>query len=228
MNVETISAVNAALVAKQGDGLISFSHFLPRIETLPDWVDLGTTTFRSAWLEHPAGATAVKFSRVAGSSQIDEQLRALTSGVPRDVSGVPRGAHVHAFGHSHRPKDFALHGVRYASQPLGFPKERRERLTHSPPELKLLWNVDGPPPARDKPLLRYWEENGGREPALDAMIRPGDGGGGWSPLNFLGGLLENAGVGAVCTCTRDRRKRPDAPDRLSSFGVGPAPGPAPA
>jgi hypothetical protein len=51
-------------------------------------------------LYHPAGSTAVKFSRVAGSDIIDKQLRALTADVPR--GGARELHHMHAFGHSHR------------------------------------------------------------------------------------------------------------------------------
>jgi hypothetical protein len=58
-----------------------------------------------------------QFSKVAGSDLIDKQLRQLTAGVGR--GGARALEHVHCFGHSHRPKDFVLQGVRYVSNPLG-------------------------------------------------------------------------------------------------------------
>lgn len=86
--------------------------------------------------------------------------------------GVPPGRchHLHAFGHSHRPKDFTLDGVRYLSHPLGYSKERDKQLTPALPHLRLIWDVDGPTLPPPKPLIRYWEENGGAEPNLDAIL----------------------------------------------------------
>ena len=82
-----------------GDGLtVSFSHFLPRWELLPDVTHL---RFKALPL-------------VAGSGLIERQLRAW-------------GAHIHVFGHSHIPWDMELDGVRYVQQPLAYPKERRGR-----------------------------------------------------------------------------------------------------
>jgi len=77
---------------------ISFSHFLPRRELLPD-------------VEH------LRFKglpKVAGSLFLEPQIRAL-------------GATTHVFGHSHIPCDKVLQGVRYVQQPLAYPKERGQR-----------------------------------------------------------------------------------------------------
>lgn len=65
LNDDTIGRVNRALRKKRGDAVFSFSHFLPRLETLPDWLHPADTSFDHEWLHHPAGSTAVKFSRVA-------------------------------------------------------------------------------------------------------------------------------------------------------------------
>lgn len=146
--------------------------------------------FSADWLSHPAGSTAVKFSKVAGSRLIDQQLRRLAAGArwptqeaAHPAEGMKAGAaqaaplpmgcrHTHAFGHSHRPKDFTLDGVRYVSHPLGYSKERANVLTPAEPHLKLVWDVHGPAPLPDRPLVRYWEEHGGQEPRLDAMLAP--------------------------------------------------------
>lgn len=166
-NEPSVREVNEALCGAVGDAVLSFSHFLPREQTLPDWLDPAGLSFSPGWVSHPAGGTAVNFSRVAGSRLIDEQLRRLTAGVQRPPDGV---CHVHAFGHSHRPKDFSLDGVRYVSHPLGYSKERVKRLTPEVPHLKLVWDVDGAVPPPPQPLIRYWEEHGGREPELDALL----------------------------------------------------------
>jgi hypothetical protein len=109
--------------------------------------------------------------------------------------------HTHAFGHSHRPKDFTLDGVRYVSHPLGYSKERANVLTPAEPHLKLMWDVHGPAPAPPKPLVRYWEENGGREPRLDAMLAPIRAPANGSPQTAAGASVRSGGVGG----TRMRR-----------------------
>ena len=169
LNQPIVEHVNQQLRQGRGDAVFSFSHFLPRAETLPDWLEPSTEVFAHSWLEHPAGSTAVKFSRVAGSDRIDAQLRALTAGVVRAGKRAPR--HMHAFGHSHRPKDFSLEHVRYVSFPLGYGKEREKRLvpdgTQNP---RLMWEEAGPCRAPVRPLVRFWEEHGGAEPNLDKLL----------------------------------------------------------
>jgi hypothetical protein len=63
-----------------------------------------------------------------------------------------------------------MRGVRYVSQPLGYANERARHLTPHAPSLKLVWDVDGPPPMPEAPLVRYWEEHGGCEPSLDVLL----------------------------------------------------------
>jgi predicted phosphodiesterase len=81
--------------------VISFSHFLPRRDLLPERRHL---RFKGL----PA---------VAGSRAIDTQVRALDSSV-------------HVFGHSHINLDVVIDGVRYVQNALGYPKERRNRGFH--------------------------------------------------------------------------------------------------
>jgi hypothetical protein len=52
------------------------------------------------------------FSRVAGSSGIETQIRRL-------------GSTAHVYGHQHRNRDRVVDGVRYVSHCLGYPSERR-------------------------------------------------------------------------------------------------------
>lgn len=133
-------------------GVLSFSHFLPCRAALPDWMDPAAQAFDPAWLSHSAKGKAVKFSKVAGTELLDAQLRSITA-------GAPCAAHVHAFGHSHRPKDFTRDGVRYVHHPVAYGEERRHKRVPPLPCLKLLWSERGPEPAAQ--ILRYWEEVGG-------------------------------------------------------------------
>ena len=64
-------------------GLITFTHFLPNRQTLPDWKDPSSDVFlREEWLDHPVPDISAKFAMVAGSSLIDDQLRSI---VPSDL-----------------------------------------------------------------------------------------------------------------------------------------------
>ena len=78
--------------------VLTFSHFLPRIDLLPEQAHL---RFKG-------------LPKVAGSPALDRQLREL-------------GAEVHVFGHSHIPWDETIDGVRYLQHPLAYPQERRGR-----------------------------------------------------------------------------------------------------
>ncbi len=78
-----------------GAETISFSHFLPRAELLPQREVL---RFKG-------------LPRVAGCNSIETQVRQL-------------GAQIHVFGHSHIRRDVVLDEVRYVQHGLGYPRER--------------------------------------------------------------------------------------------------------
>jgi len=87
--------------------VISFSHFMPRADlmfTLPG---------EDAQL-HSARTRQFNFSRVAGSTLIEEQIRRL-------------GSKVHVYGHQHRNRCREYDGVWYVSNCLGYREERRGR-----------------------------------------------------------------------------------------------------
>ena len=89
---------NGECAAPASGRVLTFSHFLPRIDLLPD----------------PAHLRFKGLPRVAGSPLIESQLRAL-------------GSELHLFGHSHIRWDETIDGVRYLQRPLGYPQERRGR-----------------------------------------------------------------------------------------------------
>lgn len=81
-----------------GEDVLSFSHFVPRLDLLP-----------------PAPVLRFKaLPQVAGSHLIEARLRRL-------------GSRLHFFGHTHIRCDRRLEGVRYVQEGLGYPRERRNR-----------------------------------------------------------------------------------------------------
>lgn len=84
--------------------VLSFSHFLPRRELMRSR-SMPTSKSR------PSGKPFFNFSRVAGSRDLDHQLRTL-------------GSSVHVYGHQHRNRDRRIDGVRYIAHSLGYPRER--------------------------------------------------------------------------------------------------------
>ncbi len=96
--------------------VVTFSHFLPRVELVfQEWEKFLTT-------RHGSGNDAVSefnFTRVAGCRQLDELLREW-------------GSTVHVYGHQHRNRDRVITGVRYLSHCLGYPPEWNQRNTQPP------------------------------------------------------------------------------------------------
>ena len=101
--------LNTPHVSKQVDGVsvVTLSHFLPRRELVFSTVAERQKVRPGARDPHPG----FNFSRVAGTSLLDDQIRAW-------------GAHLHVYGHQHRNRDRVLDGVRYVSHCLGYRRER--------------------------------------------------------------------------------------------------------
>jgi len=87
--------LNSPNIKCYDEPVISFSHFLPRLELLPSRDHL---RFKS-------------LPKVAGCNLIERQIRELKS-------------MIHVFGHSHINRDCVLDGVRYVQNALSYPKER--------------------------------------------------------------------------------------------------------
>jgi hypothetical protein len=151
--------------------IMTVSHFLPNQQTLPDWIDLEQDDFSTDWLDHGAVDMSAKFSKVAGSRLIDQQLRSIHA-----AKDHRRRRHLHVFGHSHRPKDFEWNDIRYIHNPLGKPRERQLQMISPQVDFQLLWDSRTGEVAADKQVLRYWEEQAGGREALWArleQVRPG-------------------------------------------------------
>ena len=110
---QTDDSVAAALDARNDEGaiaalrrahptlpLVTFSHFVPRPELVPE----------KRYLFVPALAKAV------GSTFLETRVARLQPDV-------------HVFGHTHFGWDATLDGVRYVQACLAYPRERRDRLT---------------------------------------------------------------------------------------------------
>jgi predicted phosphodiesterase len=98
--VKQIAAHFAALNAKQalgnGETVITFSHFLPRIDLMP----------RSVPKE------VQRLYPVLGTTLLEHQLRRLNSTI-------------HVYGHSHLNRKVAIDGVWYINNAFGYPHETR-------------------------------------------------------------------------------------------------------
>lgn len=74
--------------------VITFSHFVPRIDVMPDWI--------------PASKRVLY--PVLGSERLEQQLRQLQSTL-------------HVYGHSHVNRKVQIEGVTYVNNAFGYPRE---------------------------------------------------------------------------------------------------------
>jgi predicted phosphodiesterase len=95
--VEYFMKLNLPNIKRYDGPVISFSHFLPRIELLPAKEHL---IFKG-------------LPKVAGSKLLEKQIRELQS-------------IAHVFGHSHINRDCVIEGVRYVQNALRYPRERSD------------------------------------------------------------------------------------------------------
>jgi predicted phosphodiesterase len=88
------AALNDRQVSPAGDMIITYSHFLPRIDVMPGYIP------RSRKLLYP----------ILGSARLDLQLRKLHS-------------RMHVYGHSHVNRQATIDGVTYINNAFGYPSE---------------------------------------------------------------------------------------------------------
>ena len=131
--------------------LLTFSHFLPRIELCPE----------KRYLRYPP------LMRAVGSHPLRERVAGLRP-------------HVHVFGHTHFGWDAPLDGTRYVQAALGTPREREARghtlaigqMPHRPREL------EAPPRATASPRAAARDADGTGADGLEAApmwLHDGDG-----------------------------------------------------
>lgn len=88
--------LNTPHLSIQGKKIISFSHFLPRIDLIPGFV--------------PRKVKAL--FPVMGTTILEAQIRILRPAI-------------HIYGHSHFNRDINLNGIRYVNNAFGYPHETR-------------------------------------------------------------------------------------------------------
>ncbi|CAN5207825.1 metallophosphoesterase [soil metagenome] len=89
-------AMNQTRLNLQNETVISFSHFLPRIDVMPAFI--------------PAEKKFIY--PVLGTDKLDAQIRKIES-------------HIHVYGHSHVNRRVTIDGVSYINNAFGYPQETR-------------------------------------------------------------------------------------------------------
>ena len=101
-----------------GKTVITMSHFLPRQELMfPQYPLPAAATIKPS---HDDPHPWFNFSRVAGCSLIDQQIRQL-------------GSKLHVYGHQHRNRQREIEGINYISHCLGYPREKGLNTQREPP-----------------------------------------------------------------------------------------------
>ena len=89
-------ACNAPMEPEAVSTVITFSHFLPRIDVMP----------------HRIPAEHRRIYPVLGTSRLDRHIRRL-------------GASLHVYGHSHVNRHVGIDGIQYVNNAFGYPRENR-------------------------------------------------------------------------------------------------------
>lgn len=90
------TGLNATERSTDADTVITFSHYLPRIDLMPSYIPA----------EHRM------LYPVLGATVLEDQLRRLDSSI-------------HVYGHSHVNRDVEIDGVAYVNNAFGYPQETR-------------------------------------------------------------------------------------------------------
>ncbi|KAL7532744.1 hypothetical protein ACHAWF_004225 [Thalassiosira exigua] len=104
--------------------ILTFSHFLPRVELLPEKRYLSLPTLHAC-----VGSTRLE-RRVRSFSDrrpIRDEARTTGTTTTGTTTPAPATRHLHAFGHTHLSWDATLDGVRYVQAPLAYPREWEKR-----------------------------------------------------------------------------------------------------
>jgi len=119
--------VSQYILEKEYDApVISFSHFLPRQELMFSEDRQRDLERLKKYDRNPP----FNFSRVAGSTFIEKQIRALKS-------------NIHVYGHQHINRDRIIDNIRYVAHCLGYPNERsRGQVRGLEQGFKQIWDTN--------------------------------------------------------------------------------------
>ena len=115
--------------------MMTFSHFLPRIELIPEKRYLSLPTLHSCvgstFLERRLRRMGEKYRTKYENGDVGDTGDGDVHGDDDDDGTTSftddRRGHLHAFGHSHLAWDATIDGVRYVHVPLAYPREWKER-----------------------------------------------------------------------------------------------------
>ncbi|KAF3438422.1 hypothetical protein FNV43_RR21184 [Rhamnella rubrinervis] len=113
--------------------IITFSHFVPRLELCPE----------KRMLFYP------KLPKIIGSDFLEILIRSI-----HGVKGS--GSACHVFGHTHFCWDAVIDGIRYVQAPLAYPRERKRRMNGGENWLPFCIYSDGKLSDRVSPC--YWSD----------------------------------------------------------------------
>ena len=135
LDVDEYHARNDDDVRGNNESIMTFSHFLPRIELIPEKRYLSLPTLHSC-----VGSTYLerRLRRMGERHRTKKYDDGVVGGNGDDSiddddtdDGTTvrhrRSSHLHAFGHSHLAWDATIEGVRYVHVPLAYPREWKER-----------------------------------------------------------------------------------------------------
>ncbi len=188
VDMETITSTPTTTPTR----ILTFSHFIPRIELLPEKRYLSLPTLPrcvgSTFLESRLRRTGEKYcknmnqnSDCSGDDDGSINTRSGSDHVKRnngDNVGPQNHHHLHAFGHTHLSWDATIDGVRYVHVPLAYPREWEQRKRSL--EIGSMKGEVG----EDRVPVCLWEQKsicGSKEVPADASHSTG------FPSNWLGG-----------------------------------------
>ncbi|KAH9602192.1 hypothetical protein KSS87_000808 [Heliosperma pusillum] len=113
-------AHNIEEIQQKCKNIITFSHFVPRLELCPE----------KRMLFYP------NLPKIIGSNYLETRIRLIHGDKGRETA-------CHVFGHTHFGWDAFLDGIRYVQAPLAYPRERKRRMNGGEDWLPFCIHSDG-------------------------------------------------------------------------------------